>query len=633
MKMDGFMSESGESCVPSCKHDALAGSCTELRCPPSGPEPACLDDLNADTWWVPCGYGGECQRPIELGTVGWEDFGFYSCGPPGPSACQSVDEVQLPRSESALQRLDLWTAVAFGYLALLARLSRSVSECISYSWFRGCLARALYAKVALQWSPANLAGVGCIAALFIWLCLLPISQKSSGIATGFALLLTLWWSFFRGGVHNYVFMTREAAWRIHYSLGLLAIIVAAVHGALNLAEHGLYRLLSTFHLLCGVLSLLAVVVAVVPATLLTYDRFKRLHFLSLVGYLLALAHMVGHAIQLQTLASILMAASSAFVFLLYAIQKLYVHLSQRDVEIQSANMVSDSSGEHLFLSLAVKDFSFKAGQWGHLLADQVSSVPHPFTLVPGDGTANVQIFLKVYGGFTDKLAEACRDAKQLPKLKLQGPYGLPAMPLPGITETVFVVGGIGVTPALSLAPAASAHAKVAMFWSLRSSALLERVAPLLEDHLDPVRSCVQVTLPSEAVGSLPLMAEYRSKRDALDVGNWLTGLGKRFTAEGICQVMVFVCGPPRLVAATKAAASRRAGGLAWHVHVEEFRFLPCTRSSPEPRALSQPVEPRIYGQSEEFFDVQPLNQELDRPRAELGSCAAFCGPRLASLLS
>lgn len=33
----------------------------------------------------------------------------------------------------------------------------------------------------------------------------------------------------------------------------------------------------------------------------------------------------------------------------------------------------------------VKNFSFKPGQWGHLTVPSIGQVPHPFTLVPGDG--------------------------------------------------------------------------------------------------------------------------------------------------------------------------------------------------------------------------------------------------------
>ncbi|CAE7708246.1 unnamed protein product [Symbiodinium necroappetens] len=437
-------------------------------------------------------------------------------------------------------------------------------------------------------------------------------------------------------------MRREAAWRIHYICGALTIGITSVHGSLNVAENGILRVLSNPFWFCGLASLLAMIMAVLPARLLRlpYDQFKQLHFLSVAGYFLALAHMLGHAVQLQTIASVSMATLSASLLCLYGLQKLYVRASTYHVEVRSASVASDGSGKHLFLSLEATGFSFKAGQWGHLLAEQISSVPHPFTLVPGEGDGKLQIFMKVHSGFTDKLAKACQRGREL-RLQLQGPYGLPPWPLPGVARMVFVLGGVGVTPALSLAPAAAQKAqKVCVFWSLKSLALLEKAAPLLEPHLDP-RSSVQIAGAGEASDRpLPLKAH----RNRMDAGDWLVKLSETFPDEGALQgqVMVFVCGPPRLVVATKAAAGR----LAWHVHVEEFAFLPSSSGSSD--SMVQTQEPQVLGRraATPALEEEPEPAEgaptwargeehfvADGSRAGSRSRCAFCLPRLASLLN
>ncbi|CAE7838891.1 unnamed protein product [Symbiodinium sp. CCMP2592] len=423
----------GESCSPSCTKGkgVLAGSCTELRCPPSGPGPTCLDDLEADTWWTPCGYGSECQNVLELGSPRWHAFGHYSCKQPGAAGfalCESIVEARLPQKVSSLQNVDMSTAVSLGVLAVLARFSRLIAECVSYSWYRGSVARFLYGQALVQWSLVNVLGVLCLAVMCLWLCLLPFPQKSSGLAAGFSAVITVSWAFSRAGIHSYVLMRREAAWRIHYICGALTIVITSAHGALNLAENGILRVLSNPYWFCGLAGLLAMIMAVLPATLrrLPYDRFKQLHFLSVAGYFLALVHMLGHALQLQTIASVTMAAVSASLFCFYGLQKFYVRMSAYHAEVLSASVVPFGSGKHLFLSLAAEGFSFKAGQWGHLLAEQISSVPHPFTLVPGEGHGKLQIFIKVHSGFTDKLAKACQRERGLElRLKLEGPYGLP----------------------------------------------------------------------------------------------------------------------------------------------------------------------------------------------------------------
>ena len=55
-------------------------------------------------------------------------------------------------------------------------------------------------------------------------------------------------------------------------------------------------------------------------------------------------------------------------------------------------------------------------------------------------------------GFTAKLAKACASGNA-PFMKLEGPHGLPCVPAKGMQRTVFVFGGVGITPALSLARA------------------------------------------------------------------------------------------------------------------------------------------------------------------------------------
>eukprot|EP00435_Cladocopium_sp_Y103_P033549 s940_g8.t1 len=159
-------------------------------------------------------------------------------------------------------------------------------------------------------------------------------------------------------------------------------------------------------------------------------------------------------------------------------------------------------------------------------------------------------------------------------MKLEGPHGLPCVPAKGMQRTVFVFGGVGITPGLSLAKAASEHSgrKVAMYWSLRSLELLKRAAPLLEPHLELSQSCVQLNGSGTQEGGtdLPLQAKYDTK----DIHQWLDSVGQVYVKEGVSNAMVFVCGPPGLADAAKAAAKKSAGGIHWHLHVEEFLFLP-----------------------------------------------------------
>lgn len=247
--------------------------------------------------------------------------------------------------------------------------------------------------------------------------------------------------------------------------------------------------------------------------------------------------------------------------------------------------------QHLFLRLHVPGFQYVPGQWAQLSVPSISSVAHPFTIVP-DTLAekeHLQFIVKVSGAFTKQLAETDLAAQTM---RLKGPYGAPSLPPNNVDGVVFVLGGTGVTPALSLVRAASklvAKGNVRVFWQMRSLQLLERSAPLLKPYLQATleRHCIRLTgegcgrssgRSSSRIGgsasaksSLPLGA--RMGREALDP--WLETTADHFARENLSSILLFVCGPPSLVKDAKRVAKKSEGATAaWRLHVEQFEFLP-----------------------------------------------------------
>ncbi|CAE7713003.1 Duox1 [Symbiodinium pilosum] len=150
------------------------------------------------------------------------------------------------------------------------------------------------------------------------------------------------------------------------------------------------------------------ILGVVAAPFVHYDKFKLLHFLSMWGYILAIVHMLDHAVALQTIASIAVAAGNCVALLAFIVQKVYTKASAGKVTVKKAELVKESGGQHLFLTMSVPNFKFKPGQWGHLAVGKASPVPHPFTLIPGESSDEVRIFMKINrSGFTSKMAKIC----------------------------------------------------------------------------------------------------------------------------------------------------------------------------------------------------------------------------------
>eukprot|EP00439_Symbiodinium_sp_Y106_P071295 s2754_g12.t2 len=568
-------------CTPMCDDGyVLVGSCTQLQCPRSGEQPGCLRDLEDETWWAPCGFGAVCiENGGSLGQPAWERFGHFRCLAEGSSElvgvarCDGVATATAPPEPEGLtdaEMLDYGTLGILGGLIVVGLLGAAIS-CTA----GGGMARCMFMPGPMQWSPSNNFGILAVLIALVGACLLPQAMRSTGIAAGIAAMLTIMWSFFKGGVHDLVGMTREAAWRIHTTIGTLTLILGVVHGAVAIAEKGADIGQNAFWVV-GIPAAVLMILGVVPAPFVSYDKFKLLHFISMWGYIAALIHMFDHAISFQTIASISVAVGNGVAMLGFIVQKVYTKAAHGKVTVKTAELVNESGGQHLFLTMSVPNFKFKAGQWAHLAVGKASPVPHPFTLVPGEASDEVRIFMKINrSGFTSKMAKLCSPDATPPPMKLEGPYGRPSVPAPGMERTVFVLGGVGITPGLSLAKAAAeagSGTKVAMYWALRSLELLNKSAPLLEPHLDADLSAIRLNGAGTQEGGsgMPLNAKYGSE----DIGAWLESVGAQYVKAGVKHAMVFICGPPGLAEAAKGAAKRSAGGLAWHVHVEEFLRLP-----------------------------------------------------------
>jgi len=417
--------------------------------------------------------------------------------------------------------------------------------------------------------------------------------KILGLASGLSSCLPVWWAFLRGGIHNLFGVSREAAWKIHVAFGYVAIIFGLVHGgSVSFAEgvSATDRVWWTLGLIGWVLMLLGVLPADVYMfcpKFMRYDTFKLWHYLSLLGFILSVLHMADHALATGSADSwiVFLLNASAVVFLM--LQKIFLKAKGCQATVRSVEVSDEASGKHIFLKLGVQNFSFQAGQWGHLVVPSLTLVPHPFTIVPSDDNG-VQFFMKVSGKFTEKLAQACsRGTDAAPKIVLEGPYGIPALPEPQTNAAVFVVGGVGVTPALSLARrACEAYGdNVFLYWSCRSHALLVRCENFLE-CVNPSRRCVCFT-GSATAEALPLGA----KTGRTDLAAWITSTAQALSSAQVTKATLFCCGPKGLCTIAVNAAVRSSSSVQWRVHVEEFSFLPsvCPPTSSRRLKLVEPV--------------------------------------------
>ena len=233
------------------------------------------------------------------------------------------------------------------------------------------LAALLYKPGPKSWSLANSLGVVMVSGAMVAFTAAVAVKRDAygqnsilGLAAGLAASLPIWWSFFKVGVHSIFGMSREAAWRIHIAFGFLALVFGTVHGAIALVISALNRMA-----IIGLAGLALMWLGVLPMVLpelkvITYDQFKKLHVLSAIGYILTFVHMVMAAHDNEALTATIVAALNGVALGALVVQLVYLGATYRTATVESAEVLTERTGQHIFMSLNVKGFKHAPGQWG-----------------------------------------------------------------------------------------------------------------------------------------------------------------------------------------------------------------------------------------------------------------------------
>ena len=191
----------------------------------------------------------------------------------------------------------------------------------------------------------------------------------------------------------------------------------------------------------------------------------------------------------------------------------------------------------------------KAGQFAFFsFPKHGSGEPHPFTIASAPGDKALRIAVKACGDFTSALV---RDVGAGDSVSVEGPYGHLTQDQFDSREQVWIAGGIGITPFLSLARSLSAKdTKARLVWSVRAED---------EAHFDE---------------ELRLLAD---RNDGFEYELWRSNAKGYLTVDGAGGAVAFkgkavvICGPAALRDGV-IAQLRQHGTKARQIHTEEFAF-------------------------------------------------------------
>lgn len=221
----------------------------------------------------------------------------------------------------------------------------------------------------------------------------------------------------------------------------------------------------------------------------------------------------------------------------------------RGARYRVAEVHTSASVVDLRLTPTGRTLRHRPGQFAFIRVDRPGArEPHPFSIASAPGAAQLRFVVRDLGDWSSRLAGTVEVGTEV---RVEGPYGrfrpLPARPC----TTVWVAGGVGITPFLSAIEAARAAGVVPhLLYAIRNA---DDAVALDELRRFDAEGVIRLQMFESSQGS-------RLAPDALDRVGDEPGVG-------LHGAHVALCGPSGLVRALAGAARERG---ARHIEHEEF---------------------------------------------------------------
>ena len=361
-----------------------------------------------------------------------------------------------------------------------------------------------------------------------------------------------------------LFLSLDRVYKAHRRLGAVVVIVVLTHAALMVASRGAQGLDAMVDLLApdpgwrifaGVLTAAAITVLVFLSFYapLRHRGFVFVQRLSGLVFVLTPLHVlrVPAASTLSTplrayLIALGLAAGVAYVRRSILTRLLVRRYRYRLVEVHPHHprvvelVAAPDKGRRL---------EFQPGQFAFLSLDHpfVDKGPHPFSITSGRGDPNLRFVVKAVGDHTSALLTA----KPGVLARVEGPFGGLSHERMPSKRQIWVAGGIGITPFLSMARSLGEGYEVDLYYA---------TAHLAEAHfLGELR---QIAKKNPSFRVIPVTED--------DVG-FVTADYVRQMSGSLKGRDILICGPPAMLDNLRYQF-RHAGVPDERIHAEDFRF-------------------------------------------------------------
>lgn len=386
--------------------------------------------------------------------------------------------------------------------------------------------------------------------------------------TGYLGMMLLLWMYALGARSIFGLWFRDIApiMKIHRTLGTYGAIAILLHPLLVLYSYGeslLYPFIpyigSAFerHVTLGRIAFLVFATVWLSSALLrgrmAYRPWKYIHYLAYLCLPFALLHVPGTGSQYLSHTSV-KAYFFSIVLAYFAVSLIrvrgFINSDKHTYTIARHDQIAPDTN---LLALHPNDTYSKpkAGQYVYIKLGFMSE-EHPFSVVASneeDGT--IILAYRSIGRFTKFLAQ--QDIGK--KIHVSNPFGEFLEPYDQSSPTVFIAGGIGITPFVQAILSPNAHDDTWLFYANRTHA-----SSILTERLKSARGSRTVNIYSDEV-----------ELQAGDArGYFDTAILQKYLADPTAYTY-YVCGPQGFMEAAKSALSSLSVPAA-RIKTEAFNF-------------------------------------------------------------
>jgi len=349
---------------------------------------------------------------------------------------------------------------------------------------------------------------------------------------------------------------------IHRTSGLIGLTLILIHPIplfLSDIVQGYAPSISPLKLV-GVVSLLIFVVAAGSAILygrlrLKYETWKAIHWASYVALPLGFLHslLLGSDLVRPPLRTFWIVLAALYVAIV--LYKLWNRVRVRRHPFQVAAVVQETH-DTWSLYFEGKRLDYKPGQFliVNLIRDGRVSEPHPFTISSSPTRDRLSISVKSVGDFTSTIGHT----KTTDRAYIDAPYGAFSFVEHDAPSLVFVAGGIGITPFMSMLRYMhdrELERSVVLIWGNKTERDIA-----FRDELDDMAAEM---LSFQVVHVMSNQEDWPGEKGYVDAAKLQRYMGS------VENPQVFVCGPPVMM--TKVIQSLRGLGVPKRrIHYERF---------------------------------------------------------------